>query len=288
VAESQAKAEALRSRVERLKSELSEMATKALAAQPAASAATPAEVQGKADDASSALAQKALQDRVQMLNTMRVKIEARMRDIGQEIREIQIKLATDGGSVSSKLGVKERELAALVDRKIDQEIDAERSRETYQRLTKAAEQKAELPEIARAVRADEYVRELRRRLDDVEIRRDVLTGKGIAKENPSVAELKSEIDAVRKKLDNAKAEAAAELRAQLLADSKNQLDSTQRRFEATSRRVELLKSDLGDLSNQALNLSNKLDEQRQLREQLITTKQQIEQLMAEQSLRPGK
>jgi hypothetical protein len=110
----------------------------------------------------------------------------------------------------------------------------------------------------------------------------VLASKNLPKENTAPAELKVEIDAVRKKLETARSEAAAELRLQLLADSRNRAETATREAEAVHKRVENLKNDLGELSNAALKLNNMLDEQKGLRDQLRTIKTQIEEFMAQQ------
>src|SRR5688572_7935841 len=131
-------------------------------------------------------------ERIQSLNAVRIRVESRLRDLDNEIRQLQVKLGIDGGVVSS-LGVKEIELSARVRQRIRAEIGAARARDAYERLVKALQEKQDPPELAAAGRNDNYVRELRRRVDDLEIRRDVLASKGTTGAHPQATELQAEI-----------------------------------------------------------------------------------------------
>jgi hypothetical protein len=277
----QSKAEGTQKQVERLKTELGAMSAMMMEVVAAQNAAA-----GRAAAVGDEGGNRSPAERLQMLNTMRIKVEARVKDLNQEIQELQLKLAIDGGGLTSP-SVKERELGAMIDHRIRGQIEAGRAKEYYERLFNMLQEGKDPPEIARAVRADDYVRELRRRVDDLEIRRDVLTAKG-GNENAALMELKAEIAAVRKKLDAAKADAAAQVRVETLDKAKDRFETIQSEYDAVSKRTENLKADVGELANAQLKLSRMLEEEKGLREQLMALKLQIENVLAEQTLQKAR
>ncbi|HEY7117450.1 MAG TPA: hypothetical protein VH475_12755, partial [Tepidisphaeraceae bacterium] len=80
-----------------------------------------------------------LLDRTSMLNNVRIKTEARLKDLRNEMHEKQIKLNTDGGGIG-RAGVKEMELSKLISEQIDAQMKANKARAEYDATSSAIQQ----------------------------------------------------------------------------------------------------------------------------------------------------
>jgi polysaccharide biosynthesis transport protein len=220
-----------------------------------------------------------LLDRTQMLNTVRIKGESRMRDLDGEMKELQIKLNTDGGSIG-RVGIKEIELSKLVGERIEADFKAQKARNFYESMFNAmnnGNDPALVDEIA--YKATPYlmtqeatVKMYEDRVEEIKL----LYGE----ENPRYKAELTTLERKRKAFTEDLNAARAKARISIIEQLKSESDELVNKAEGIGKKVENMKNDLGDLSNQALNFLNKQEEQRALREQLKNVKEQIENVMA--------
>jgi capsular exopolysaccharide synthesis family protein len=220
-----------------------------------------------------------LLDRTQMLNTVRIKCESRMRDLETEMRQTQLDLNTDGGSVG-KLGLKEMELSHLVGDKLEAELKAAKARSQYEAMFNNM-QNGNDPAVVDIMayknspylmRDEEMIKMLEDRVEEEKAR--------YGEENPQYKADTVTLERKRKAFTENLNAARAKARIAIIEDFKNESDELVTKAEALTKKVENMKNDLGELSNKALKFLNMQEEQRALREQLKNVKEQIENVMA--------
>jgi hypothetical protein len=222
-----------------------------------------------------------LSDRTTILNNTRIKAEMRKKDLDSEMREKQIRLATDGGTVQpGRVGVKELELSKLVGEQVDAQVELTRARTAYETIVNAAARKVVPEPIAERVRHEPRLVELQRRLDDAETRLAVAQSN---KPESALTELKAEIEHLRKRADALSIEMTTRALAAATAEAKARLDEAKVRYEFLSGKVDFLKADVGELSNAMVAYFNLQEESRGLREQVRAVKARIEETMSAQT-----
>jgi uncharacterized coiled-coil DUF342 family protein len=225
-----------------------------------------------------------LLDRTQVLNNAKIKTDSRLKDLLAEMRERQIKVNTDGGGIG-RIGAKELELSKLVAEQVDAQIAYGKAYAAFETL-KAAVQAGQAPPTATATPEDERLAALVRRLDDVEIRLEVAQARPADKDkgpDPAVADLRVETTSLQKKIQALRDEAAARTKVAAIEGAQQRMHQAATTLEALTKRVDFLKADLGELSNSMVAYANLQQEEKGLREQLRTVKEQIAQTMAAQA-----
>ena len=91
-----------------------------------------------------------LADRTTILNNVRIKAEMRKKELDAEMREKQIRLNTDGGTVGmGKVGVKEMELSKLVGEQVEAQIMMGKAKSIFDSIYGAVSQGQDPPGIDR-------------------------------------------------------------------------------------------------------------------------------------------
>jgi hypothetical protein len=225
----------------------------------------------------------ALLDRTTILNNVRIKTEARLRDIGQEMRQKQIQLNVDGGGIG-RIGVKEMELSRLVGERVDAELRTARARATLEAVSAAAQQGETPPALEAAVEAavmaDPRVAELTRRAEDARLRADLARAKPAGADKAVADEADAEARVLAAHAEGRRAAVAARAKAGGIEQARATLAQETAVLERLTKRVEQLKDDLGELSNATVQYYSLQEEQKGLREQLKTLREQLDHVMA--------
>ena len=220
-----------------------------------------------------------LLDRTQMLNTVRIKGDSRMRDLEQEIKELQLRLNTDGGAVG-RLGIKEIELTRLVSEKIEAEMKANKARAQYESMLGALQNGQDPATVEMlAYRNNPFLMQLQNTLVQYEDHVEELKNR-YGPENPQYTSMLATLERKRKSFIEQLNAGKAQARVALIEELKSDSEELQGKSEALGKKVENMKNDLGELSNATLTFLNKQEEQKALREQLKNVKEQIENVMA--------
>jgi capsular exopolysaccharide synthesis family protein len=223
-----------------------------------------------------------LLDRTQMLNTVRIKVESRMKDLEGEMRELQIRLNIDGGSIG-KVGIKEIELSRLVSERIEAEMKATKARSNYEGMFNAM-QNGQDPAIIDMLayknspflmNEEFYIKAMQEEVEDMKVQ--------FGEENPRYKAFRDKTERKKKAFDESLNSARAKARIALLEELKQDFDEAQTRYDALQKKVENMKNDLGELSNAMVKYLNMEQEQKGLREQQKTVKENIENVMALQA-----
>lgn len=222
-----------------------------------------------------------LLDRTQMLNTVKLKIDMRLKQITDDMRAKQIQLNINGGGIG-RMGVKEIELSKLVSEQIEAQIRAQKVKGSFETLTAAAQQGQSFPALDAVVRSDVRIQELQRRLDDAGLRLAIIKAKSNDK-SADALEVGVETDYLQKKIEARSGEIAARAKVSLVEEAKSSATAAQAVSDGLRQRVEKLKEELGDLGNSTVAYLTLQEEHRGLREQRKDVMQQIEQVMALQA-----
>jgi uncharacterized protein involved in exopolysaccharide biosynthesis len=187
-------------------------------------------------------------ERNDVLNNMRIKIEAALKDLRDNLRTKKVQLSYEGVT-GSRLNVKEMELSKIVQEQIEAQLDVGRCQEAYQALLDAKKNPdtdADLDLIAEKFAP--YLNEDRHRLRELELDRDLVTAK-LGADNEKSKELATRVEKTRASYQAQLQEAREKARKIRLEAAKQELAAAQARLKALAARVDALKQDLGDLSN---------------------------------------
>jgi hypothetical protein len=240
----------------------------------------------------------ALGDRSYTLNTIKIKIEAQLKQITAEMRQKQINLNLDGGGVG-RFGMKEMELSKLIAESVEAQLKSDQANAAYKTLAQAQQNGQNLPGLDALVHSDARIQEFQRRLDDAELKLEIAKAKAetaaggsdkpaakapVAKDS-TVKELQVETEYLRSKLDKLTSEAESKGKVALLEQSQARMTELKDIRDLLRSRVENLKAEIGDLNNSLILYRTLEEEQKGLRGQLKSVRDQIEQIMALQGTR---
>ncbi|HEY7120061.1 MAG TPA: hypothetical protein VH475_25970 [Tepidisphaeraceae bacterium] len=224
----------------------------------------------------------AMMDRTQMLNTVRIKVEARLKDLRNEMHERQVKMNVDGGGVG-RMSVKELELSKLVSEQIEALLAAGKARALHE-AAKAAVDHGQDPLGTQELmqRISPFLRNDQEQLQQVETELPLLAAK-VGTEHAQYKEVAKRRDVLQERYQKRSEEARVKAREMILEQMQQDAGIAQARADSLNKRVENLKMDLGELSNSLLVLSHLQEEDKALTEQLRNLRRQIESIVAEQS-----
>jgi len=242
-----------------------------------------------------------LGDRTYALNTVKTKIEARMKQVTDTLQKKQVQLNLDGGGMG-KQGMKEMELSKLVSELVDAQLRAEKLKGAFETVYRAVQQGQMPPGVDEAVLANVRIQELQRKLDDAELRLEIAQSRSsekdgkakdpLTKESPSgdvagkdsaLSDLKTEVTYLQKKVSTLSSEVAARAKVSYLEQSQQRASEAEGNRAGLAVRAEALKQELGDLNNMRILFAAMEDEQKDLRAQLKSVKLQIDQVAMLQS-----
>jgi capsular exopolysaccharide synthesis family protein len=224
-----------------------------------------------------------LLDRTSMLNNVKIKTDARLKDLRAEMREKQIKVNTDGGGIG-RIGAKEMELSKLVAEQVDAQLMYGKAYSAFE-STKAAVQSGQDPpmmeqyvhELAPFLVNDEY------QLRQIELERDIAAETGT--ESTRYKQLAKRADIMRANYQQALDAARVRAKVAIIENMQQDMNKAATKLESLTKRVDFLKADLGELSNSLVAYFSLQQEEKGLMEQLKTVKDNIENVMALQSAR---
>lgn len=239
-----------------------------------------------------------LGDRSYALNTVKIKIEGRLKQITDEMRQKRINLNLDGGGIGH-VSMKDVELSKLVNQAIDAQAQSDKAAATYSAMSRAAQSGQNPPGLDAILASNTRIQEFQRHLDDAELRLEIARSKSVERPVPAsdpldkgstakpaatkdsaVADLLVETAYLRKKLDQLNSELTAKAKIQILEEAQQRVLESRTHSEQIKERVINLKDEIGDLTNSMVVYTTLEEEQKGLREQLKTVREQIEQIMA--------
>jgi hypothetical protein len=219
-----------------------------------------------------------LLDRTMMLNNVRIKNEARLKDLRAEMREKQAKLNLEGGGVGGigRTAVKDMELTKFLEVQIDAQLRIAKAHAIVDALTQGKES----PQIDETVqRMAPYLHNDRDQLHQLQTTRDQLAEQTGA-DNPKVKDLTQRLERMRAAYKTQSEEAHTRARNQLIEEARQDAASAEAVLKALVARVQALKEDLGDLTNATIQYAALQKEEKAVADQVRSTREQVEQIMA--------
>jgi capsular exopolysaccharide synthesis family protein len=227
-----------------------------------------------------------LLDRTTVLNNIRIKSEAHLKELRADMREKAVKLNIDGGTVGpvgGQLSVKDMELSKLVQEQIEAQLLLGKTQGTYQATKDAIAQGQEPAGVDIVVfQRNPYLMNDKQMLQSYE---DELADQQarLGEDNVKVTALAKRVERMHTRYEASLAEAKAKAKLEILEQYQQEMNAAQSKLEGLTKRVEGLKSDRGDLSNALVLYYTVQQEERGMVEQLKQIKEQIDNVMALQS-----
>ncbi len=243
-----------------------------------------------------------LGDRTSVLNTVKLKIELRLKQITDDMRQKQMQLNMDGAGVG-RVGMKDMELSKLVDQMINAQEQSDTATAAFLAMSRAVQSGQNPPGLDAILTTNTRIQEFQRHLDDAELRLEIARSKSVDKPAPAsdpldktaltkpatkdsaVAELQLETAYLRKKLDQLTSELTAKGKIQILEEAQMRVQEYRSKKDTLKSRIDSLKDEIGDLNNSMVLYTTLQEEQKGLREQLRSVRQQIEKVMSLQGAR---
>jgi DNA repair exonuclease SbcCD ATPase subunit len=166
---------------------------------------------------------------------------------------------------------------------VDAQIRASRTVTAYETIVAAAQGGSPIPAAEAVADADPRVQELSRRLDEARLRADLARAKPGGGDKAAADEADVEANVLARHLEARRTAVTAKAKATLLEQAQARVAEARSDPESLVKKIDNLKADLGELANAMTVYHNLQEEQRALRDQLKSIREQIEAVMAIQS-----
>jgi chromosome segregation ATPase len=224
-------------------------------------------------------------DRMNNLNNVRIKVEARLKDLRSDLRQKQVQLSIEGVA-GPRMNVKELQLSRLAQEQVEAQLDVGKCEEAYKALRDAQKNPDTADVDLLVAQVAPFLNQDRHQLRALELDRDLVTEK-LGADNEKSKELATRVEKTRASYQAQLQEARDKARAMRLEAAQQELLAAQARLKALTARVDALKEDLGDLSNSVLQLATLQAEEAGLAQQQKEVKEQIVQaLVSSQAAAP--
>jgi capsular exopolysaccharide synthesis family protein len=227
-----------------------------------------------------------LLDRTSVLNNMRIKVEARLKDLRSDMRQKQVALNIEGGAVGAagaRVSVKDMELSKLVSEQIEAQLDFNKAQGIYQATQQAISQGQEPAGVDIMVqRSNPFLMNDKYQLQQYEDELADMQGR-LGENNSKVQAFEARVERMRQRFKTQMEQAKAEAKVAILAGYEQDAGAAEGKLKSITARVDNLKESLGDLSNSMIQYYTLQQEEKGLVEQLKEIKEQIENVLALQS-----
>jgi succinoglycan biosynthesis transport protein ExoP len=227
-----------------------------------------------------------LLDRTAVLNNVRIKTEARLKDLRSEMREQQVQLNIGGGAIGgagARLGVKEMELSKMVGEQIEAQLDFGKADGTYKATQAAISQGQDPPGVDIMVqRSNPYLVNDKYQLRQAEIQLKLM-GDQYGAENNKVKMMSKQVEMMRSDYQTQYDQARANAKVAILEGYQQEMTAAEGKLKSLTARVDSLKESLGELSTSMVKYYQLQQEEKGLVETQKQVKDQIENVMALQS-----
>ncbi|MGH7214376.1 MAG: polysaccharide biosynthesis tyrosine autokinase [Tepidisphaeraceae bacterium] len=219
-------------------------------------------------------------DRSVLLNNMKVRFQARLRDIGQELREKAVRLGSDGGIGTQGLGrwnFKEHELTDHIERRTQIQLVVTAAQSALDKALTELQQGQDPPRVVDAVEQNEDVKQLRQELRGLEIAlADTKEQWGSA--HPQYQRMEKRLEVIKDRLHKTRAEQLAALRSKYIEGLRDGLSESQRNMTGIDKRIDELKTDISEYSHAMATYLTLQDEEKGLKELLKQVQEQLDDI----------
>jgi tyrosine-protein kinase Etk/Wzc len=214
-------------------------------------------------------------DRTRQLNNLHNQYKILLDDKTAEIRRKAIELNINGAGVPGRLSAKEIELGELVHKELELQMLAADAQGLFESTSKQIQQN-ELPQqIQTLVEHDPEVLNYRQTLVGVDLKLQELLSK-YGPEYQGIQSIQRQKEYFQQQLNNRKAELIATNSALMIETLRSQASGVQEKLKAVSEKVDAVKKEMGDISNQMAAYLTLMDEQKGYRELLKQVDDQLD------------
>jgi capsular exopolysaccharide synthesis family protein len=227
-----------------------------------------------------------LLDRTSVLNNMRIKVEAALKDKRDNMRTKQVQLNIDGGAVGAAgagLGVKDMELSKLVSERIEAQLDFNKAQGIYQATQQAIAQGQDPPGIDIMIqRTNPFLMNDKYQLQQYEDELADMQGR-LGENNAKVKAFEARVERMRQRYQTQYDQARASAKVAILDGYQADASAAESKLKSLSARVDSLTESLGDLRNSMVQYYQLQQEEKGLVEQQKDIRDQIDKVVALQS-----
>ena len=216
-----------------------------------------------------AKAENSFNQRTKALRDMKDGYQRQLDLVSNRVRDRQVNLTQKGmnagGNQSSYFGSKEAELRALIDQQLRLGAEASKSRHRYEFVAQQVQRGDTISDVERAIEMDPTVGSMSRELYGMEIQRDLKKGT-LGPEHKDIQTLNTLIDITRKALEDRRDELRVKYRQQFVLGLQGDAMQDATDFDAMTKKVDDLKTELAGLSKEMALFMIDQDEERGLRD----------------------
>jgi len=212
-----------------------------------------------------------------LLTGMRVRSQTNLNRVSEKVRAQAVKLGIDGIGVAGRISVKDQELSSLVQLQLQNEMKADAARSQRDAVVQQLKAGQDPTGVDEAVRTDATVAMYRQMVTNSEMQASELE-RMVGPKSPQMTQATARRDAMQQKLDSALSDTKAKVRVAIVEGMESQLGEAQQALDKVASRVNELKRELGDLSNDMAEYLTLKDEEETFREQVNAINRKIEQM----------
>ncbi len=214
-------------------------------------------------------------DRTRQLNSLHNQYKIALEDKTSEIRRKAIELNLNGAGVPGRLSTKEIELGELVRQEMELRMQAADAQRMFETASRQVRQNELPPAVQAVIDRDPEMLNYHQTLVGLDLRlQEMLADYG--PDYKGLQSLRRQKAYFQQKINDRQAELAASNSAQLVETLRAQTASAQEKLKAVSAKVEAIKQEMGEISNQMAAYQALIQEQKGMRELLKQVDDQLD------------
>lgn len=221
-------------------------------------------------------------NRSQLLNATRNRLRLNLQEVQNDIRDKAIRLSIDGMGVPGRLSSKEVELADLIKTRSDLQSQVATLKSSMDATQQSMAEGRDPADVEQAVSRDPAIYQYQQQVDALDAQIQTAELK-LGPDHSTVKALQRQRDLWQQKLDDKKAEVRARSRIMFLDGLRGQVAQGQESLNSLSKRIDEIKSDLGQLNADMNIYLVRKDEEKDLLDNIKQVEQQLEVVAQTQS-----
>jgi polysaccharide biosynthesis transport protein len=188
-------------------------------------------------------------DKTIVLNTMKARYEAELRNLQDDLRQRALKLSLDGSmGPGGRVSIKELELNSLVSEQITRNNQLSSAQMAYNTAMEQIKNGQEPPQIASLIDSSPEITMIRNELASTDDALSTLSASG-GSSNPTYLRYQQKHQSLTEKEAKSRADLSVKYRTQMAEQLKTAISEQQSALDAVNKKVDGAKSELAELTN---------------------------------------
>lgn len=217
-------------------------------------------------------------DERHMLQDMDTKYQAELRMASEDVQQKAAELNISGIGTSGFISTKEIELSDKVRVQLSLQTAKNASQSALDAFNAQLRNGQDPLKVTELTESDPTVAQYKAGLNQVQIELADLTDGQYGSSNPTVISMQKRVQLFQRKLDDARAERAGEVRDAMRAELQSNLSSATAALNSMDQQVAAVKADMAELSNKMASYLNRKDEELTTRDRLKNVDQRLEDI----------